>query len=205
VIRMATMTFKDVYALLRRNGWSAADAVIMTAIAKGESGLNPLATGDTTITNTTWGPSVGLFQIRTVKSQTGTGGERDVTALRSSLDKQAKSAKSIKEGQGWGAWTIYNTGVYRKYLADAQKAAQDVGDDVDNPSIDERLKSIGKALLNPGEAVSDMAAGATENIIGRIKPLVMEIVFVGGGLALITMGVLRVGQQKTDALMKEII
>ena len=43
----------------------------------------------------TWGPSVGLFQIRTLKAETGTGSDRDIQRLLNNPAEQVKAALNI--------------------------------------------------------------------------------------------------------------
>jgi hypothetical protein len=93
-------------------GWSAGDAVIATAIAFRESGGNSDARGDVGIQTATWGPSIGLWQIRSLKAQTGTGGQRDEVA---NLNPQvnAKHAFEISNGgKNWNPWSVFTSGTY---------------------------------------------------------------------------------------------
>ena len=67
------MTPAEIYALARGAGLGHDPAVTATAIALGESGGDPGAVGDLTLQNATWGPSIGLWQVRSVKAEKGTG------------------------------------------------------------------------------------------------------------------------------------
>lgn len=87
---------------------------LMLAIAKAESGLRLDALGDTTITDRTWGPSVGVFQIRTLKTQHK--GCRDYEKLSGDLAFQVDCAKQIYDSQGLNAWSAYTNGSYRRFL-----------------------------------------------------------------------------------------
>lgn len=62
-----------------------------------------------------WGPSIGLMQVRSLKSQTGTGGPRDVERLPDPVFN-LQSAHTIYSVYGWGAWSTYNSGAYRAFL-----------------------------------------------------------------------------------------
>ena len=70
---MATLSPSQIYTLLLQGGFSPDKARLMTAIAQAESARNPGAIGDVALQNGTWGPSVGLFQVRTLKAETGDG------------------------------------------------------------------------------------------------------------------------------------
>jgi Lysozyme like domain/D-alanyl-D-alanine carboxypeptidase len=97
------------------------------AVALAESGGNPGARGDTTITDHTWGPSIGLWQIRSLRADYGTGHERDAKA---NLDPaiNARHAWSISDhGTNWTPWSAYTNGSYRQYLDTARAAARQAG------------------------------------------------------------------------------
>lgn len=119
---MATLSIEEVARVALTSGWSGRAAVIATAIAMGESGGRTDARGDTTIQTGTWGPSIGLWQIRSIKSQRGTGGERDELA---NLDPfvNGKHAYSISGGgSNWRPWSVYTSGRYLTFMAQAEKA-----------------------------------------------------------------------------------
>jgi lysozyme-like protein/D-alanyl-D-alanine carboxypeptidase-like protein len=93
------------------------------AVALAESGGKPKARGDTTITDGTWGPSIGLWQIRSLHEDRGTGGVRDAEA---NLDPatNARHAWSISDhGTNWQPWSAYTNGSYRAHLDTARAAA----------------------------------------------------------------------------------
>jgi hypothetical protein len=73
------------------------------------------AVGDQELANDTWGYSYGGFQVRSLRSHTGTGKYRDAEKL---LDPEfnATSARKIKLNQGWTAWSVYKSGAYKAYL-----------------------------------------------------------------------------------------
>lgn len=125
---MPSLTADQVYAAARAAGATPNEAIILTAIAKGESGWNPRAhnpnagTGDN---------SYGLWQINMLGSM---GPARRKTFGISSNEElfdptvNARAALSILRSQGWGAWTIYRKGVHQKWMPEAQAAARRVGD-----------------------------------------------------------------------------
>jgi hypothetical protein len=105
---VSTLSIGQVYNLLRAAGFSPAAAADMTAIAIAESGLNPTIKGDLALQNGTYGPSVGLFQVRTVRAETGRGSDRDINALLGSPARQAQAAYEISHGgkdfRPWSTW-----------------------------------------------------------------------------------------------------
>jgi hypothetical protein len=66
-----------------------------------------------------WGPSVGLFQVRTLHNPQDYGAEsvvRDISGLRDPAF-QARAAYVIsKGGTDWSPWSVYRSGAYRQYL-----------------------------------------------------------------------------------------
>lgn len=115
---MAKLTIGQVYNLLRQAGFSPAAAVDMTAIAIAESGLNPTILGDVALENATYGPSVGLFQVRTVRAETGRGTARDQSALLASPARQAQAAYEISSGgRNFKPWSTWNHGTAQAQLA----------------------------------------------------------------------------------------
>lgn len=112
------MDRNTVYSYALRAGFSQENAKIMTAVATGESGLDLNILGDTTIQTGTWGPSVGLFQIRTIKAETGKGTTRDINALMNNPSKQAASAYQIwkEAGGSFRPWSVYTSGAYKSHL-----------------------------------------------------------------------------------------
>lgn len=115
------------YAYARQAGFDPAAATVAAAVAMAESGLNTGARGDTGLETSYWGPSVGLMQIRTVKSQTGTGGDRDISILSDPLQNMIAAYHISHSGKDWSPWTTFNTGKYRQFLGQAQTGAATAG------------------------------------------------------------------------------
>lgn len=170
---MATLTINQIAALALSVGLSGEAAAIATAIAMGESNGNTEARGDTTITNATWGPSIGLWQVRSINSQRGSGGERDELA-NTDPTHNAKAMMSISGGgKNWRPWSVYTSGKYRAYLAQARLA-------VANPGA---VPAGGASGGTPGGSASgggvDLASGGTWARVG--------LFVLGGGLVLVVL------------------
>jgi hypothetical protein len=104
-------------------GLSGESLAIATAIGKAESNGDTASRGDVRLMTSVWGPSIGIWQIRSINAQKGTGGERDEIA---NLDPahNAKAMMSISSnGHNWLPWSVYTSGKYRTYLAEARLAA----------------------------------------------------------------------------------
>lgn len=110
---MANLTASQIYALARSAGFNAGEAVTATAIALAESGGNPAAVGDTGLQTSVWGPSIGLWQVRSLKAESGKGTTRDATKLTDPSFNAASAYKIYKGNNGWRNWSVYTSGKYR--------------------------------------------------------------------------------------------
>jgi hypothetical protein len=109
-----TLTWKALAAHLYEGGFRGNDLVTMGGIAAGESALNPGSVGDVTIQTDRWGPSMGLYQIRTLKAAKGDGSWRDedvVSTVDGNIGAAFELVRSRRErGQvgfeDWTAWLL---------------------------------------------------------------------------------------------------
>ena len=179
--------FDDIYSA---TGWSDSRAAIAVAIAGRESGGNPNALGDMGIqdlesdrtigmrsSGAYWGPSVGLFQIRTIHSGKGNTTapslwpDRNYLTLMPSPGDGNAIAQILAmqrisgNGASWGAWangtTVKNwyDGTNYSHVVDVINA--DRGKSLDKGAIsiggpDNLGGSIGAVAGIPG----DIASGA---------------------------------------------
>lgn len=104
------------------------------AVALAESGGRPSAVGDVSLQDKKWGPSYGIFQIRSLKNWQNHDGKgssdkwRDPKRLATDAKFQIEAAwhKSSK-GRKWEAWSAYNNGSFTKFLDDADRVASKAG------------------------------------------------------------------------------
>ncbi|MBM7510047.1 hypothetical protein JOE61_003861 [Nocardioides salarius] len=199
-----SMSIRQVYQLARGAGLGHEAAVMATAIAIGESGLNPGAVGDTSLTDATWGPSIGLWQVRSVKAESGTGKTRDATRLKSPEFNARSMAAISLGGSHWTPWTIYTNGAYRTHLtkvrAEVSSGAQapggkpsPVGWDLPGPLPE--VPDPGDVLSDLGGAVGGAASGTAGAVVGLLVKSLAPAVLIGaglvGGFALIVIGAWR--------------
>ncbi len=76
------------------------------AIARAESGFNPTATNSSK-NNDKWGSAVGLWQIRSLNAETGTGSIRDAKALVLPSFNAKAMFEISKGGKDWGPWEVW--------------------------------------------------------------------------------------------------
>lgn len=148
---MARLTMAQAYTLARQAGFDPAAATIMAAIDMAESGLNTDAVGDVGLQNSTWGPSVGLAQIRSLKAQTGTGKVRDVTTLKDPAANMAAAYAISSHGKDFTPWTTYTSGKYRSFLGQASTAAAGSAGTITNTGTVVAAQNVGLTDLFNGD------------------------------------------------------
>lgn len=190
----------EVYAALIAAGWPPDAAVTMTAIAGAESGWDNDALGDIDLQDATWGPSFGLFQIRTLKADVGSGSPRDPARLALSDVEQARAAWEISQGgTDFTPWSVYNTGAYQAYLAAARAAAERVGGPDDGPFptvgpwwLPWNLPSAaGNVIVGRGEDMVTTAITGAQHIVMEASMVITGLAVAGVGLWLLVRGVRR--------------
>ena len=114
------LTMEQLVGLAKGAGFSDGDAVIMAAIAKGESGGNSNAKNFKPPDK-----SYGLWQINMI----GNLGPARMQEFGLQREDQlfdpvtnAKAAYAIRKSQGLSAWTIYKNGAYKNHLSAAEAA-----------------------------------------------------------------------------------
>lgn len=117
-----SLTPAGIATLALRAGCSATNAVTATAISMAESGGSPSAQGDIALMDSTWDWSAGLWQIRGLRAQRGTGQLRDSIANQKAATNAAGMYVISSGCTSWGAWTTYTRGLYRSYLTVAAQA-----------------------------------------------------------------------------------
>lgn len=146
------MDAAQIYQTLVGAGFTGQNAVIATAIALAESGGNPGATHS----NDNGSIDRGLMQVNSVHSQYNSGQLLDPAY-------NAKAAFQIAGGgTNFGPWSTYNSGAYKKYLAEAQAAAG--GGGLGAGAVDSQLQAQGQqkqvqSLASQIQQASDTAAG----------------------------------------------
>lgn len=188
------MSPREVYRLAVGAGLSPDAAVTAVAIAAAESGLNPRAVGDENLTTAVWGPSIGLWQVRSLHAERGSGRPRDGSRLSDPTFNASAMASISNGGRDWGPWSTYTNGAYRGHLADAQAAADGT---VAAPRVQRGAGfavagvGIGGGLPGP---IDELLGGALD-ILDPVAAITSQLVFaaaLGLGVALVGLGAWRV-------------
>ncbi len=121
----------EMVAIVRSVGLDGEPAAVAVAIAgwdgsphPGESGGNPSAIGDVALVDGKWGPSVGLWQVRSLHTERGQQTTRDQDALGDPSFNARSMVTISSTGTNWQPWSIYKGG---QYLANLEAAREAVG------------------------------------------------------------------------------
>lgn len=160
-------------------GFTGSSLLTIVAIAKAESGFDAGAVGDVSLTDGTWGPSVGLLQVRSLHEQRGTGGERDELANHDPAHNARAGFSISGHGADFRPWSVFLSGAYRRHLEEVRDACRTVDPLVPVSGVD-----LPRPLLaqdDAGPDVSDLqrrltAAGFPCEPDGQFGPLTRQAV-----------------------------
>ncbi|MFC0431737.1 type VII secretion target [Kutzneria buriramensis] len=96
---------------------------VALAESHGDTGIH----GDVNLQTGTWGPSVGLWQIRSLNPGHGTAAEQALRNAQANADPatNARHAYQIShQGNNFRPWSTYTNGAYRNYLNQARTASR---------------------------------------------------------------------------------
>lgn len=145
------LSIEQALRLAKGAGLSGSALQMAVAIAMGESGLRADAQGDQSLMDNKWGPSVGLWQIRTLKGETGKGTNRDIQALLGDPNFQAKAMMSISGGgKNWQPWSIYTSGAYQKNMTPVRNTMNEKG--IGDPVSDRSGKPPSTIFMQQGQS-----------------------------------------------------
>lgn len=119
---MKVLTPEQTAQYAKQAGFKGEALVVAVAIAGAESDFDTEKRGDVGLETPKWGASIGLWQIRSLRTDMGTGRERDESRL---MDPpfNARSAYSISRGgTNWKPWSTWTNKRYQQYLSEARLA-----------------------------------------------------------------------------------
>ena len=163
------------------------DLIKAVAIAIGESAGNTNAIGDVSLQNATWGPSVGLWQIRSLKAEKGKGTTRDQNRLTDPAFNARAMYSVSGGGKNWQPWTVYNQGIYLIHmpLATAGVTSFLTGKGAVDPIVGaaEGAKEINDRAADMASAIPE-ALDATYGWVSNRKNWIRVAQVVGGGIVI---------------------
>lgn len=176
---MARLSGTEVARLAFNAGFDSENDSLATAVAiagwdgspvSAESGGDPNAVGDTTLVTSKWGPSIGLWQIRSLRNPTAFGGVdrlRDAAKLRDPV-YNAETARAIylDRGKSFRDWSVYTTQIYRANLPRARELAVEMlRGEQSGPDLTTIQKlatsGAGDAIAGPAEAIGSALSPVT--------------------------------------------
>jgi len=104
----------------KQAGFTGASLITAVAIAAAESGFDPDAMGDVNLQNQTWGPSVGLFQIRSLHNPLAYSYPdtlRVADALRDPVYNAQAAYAISKKGTDFAPWSTFTNGAFQQFVS----------------------------------------------------------------------------------------
>jgi hypothetical protein len=108
----------ELRSLATQVGFTGSDIHIAAAVAMAESGGDPDIVGDKKLVDNKWGPSYGLFQIRSLKHPEQFSGPDKLRIAGKLKDPHynATTAKAIKHAHGWEQWSTFRNRAYLQHM-----------------------------------------------------------------------------------------
>lgn len=123
-----TKNKKQLISMISRGGFSGKSLKTAYAIAIAESGGRSDAKGDVSLQDEKWGPSIGLFQIRSLKKWKDYNDPyRDASRLKDPTYNIEAAWKKSNQGTSFKAWSAYTNGAFAKHLPEADVMAKAAG------------------------------------------------------------------------------
>lgn len=173
---------KQIAAYAKAAGFTQTQMVVMTAIGFAES------SGDTTAThrNSNGSTDYGVWQINSVHSKLLSNHN-----WKNPLDN-AKMAHSIFKSQGYGAWSSYNSGSYRKFLQSATQGASFAAGHKLDDIIGDAANAVKDAVPGLSEISSAVAILTDPNTWKRIGEIAGGALLLILGFAMLALGETRI-------------
>jgi hypothetical protein len=154
-----TLTAAQIAAHARAAGWAGGDLVTAVAVALAESGGRSDARGDVALQTRTWGPSIGLWQIRSLNADRGTGRTRDEVANRDPGTNARHAHQVWAQANGWSPWSTYKTGAYLLYRPQASAGVGVAGNAPAPGGTPVEPINLGGGGLGPGRITIPLPGG----------------------------------------------
>lgn len=159
---------------MTNGGFVGNERITGVAIVLAESNGRTDARGDVNLVTEKWGPSVGLFQIRSLHVDKGTGRARDELA---NVDPatNARHARQIflEANSQWTPWSTFLSDSCRQFLNRARNAV-----------LDAPPAGNGAVHVQPGETLGGIAAahGLSLNQLRALNPNLFDAAHRNGDL-----------------------
>lgn len=133
---------------------------VSIAVSKGESGFDADAVGDEHLADAKWGPSLSLWQIRSLRpAYLYLEPIRDPTKLMDPAYNARAMYQISKGGNDFTPWSVFTSGAYRNHLPAARRAAN------------RRTSEGGSGTVSGGGGDTLLPTGATPDITVAVGSL----------------------------------
>jgi LysM repeat protein len=180
---VATLSDQQIARHVVGGGFVGEERVVGVAIVLAESAGRTDAIGDVALQNATFGPSVGLFQIRSLKADKGSGRTRDELA---NLDPatNARHARQIflEAGSRFTPWSTFIHDTHRQFLSRGRDAVNAVGSGGSVPPVIVGNDTV--HVIRPGDTLSGIAQehGLTLQQLRALNPGLFDAAHQDGDL-----------------------
>ena len=160
-----TKNKKQLMKMISQGGFTGRSLRTAYAVALAESGGRANAKGDIKLQNDKWGPSVGLFQIRSLKDWKKYGDPyRDASKLVDPNYNIEAAWKKSNSGTNFSPWSAYTNGAFTKYLSEADTMAKAVGVGGGNDPMNIGVASSSASMGSRSSSGSTMTANSNVTI-----------------------------------------
>jgi hypothetical protein len=160
-----TKNKKELMTMIAAGGFRGPALKTAYAISLAESGGRSNAKGDVSLQNEKWGPSVGLFQIRSLKDwKKYNDPYRDASRLTDPKYNIEAAWKKSNEGTNFKPWSAYTNGAFAKHLSEADVMAKAVGVGGGNDSMNVGVASSPATMGSRSSNGSTMTANSNVTI-----------------------------------------
>jgi lysozyme-like protein len=165
---MPQLTDQQIAELAAAAGFTGNDLDTAVAVALAESSGNSDAIGDVSLQTDVFGPSVGLWQIRSVNPGHGNAFDQAHRNQQANMDPatNAANAYAIQQQSGWNQWSTYTGGDYRRFLDRARAAQQGGGTQTPTPQPAPAQRPAGQ---NGGQSSN------SQGFMGELQKLIESI------------------------------
>jgi hypothetical protein len=193
----------------RDAGLRGSAVITAVAIASAESDLGPDKVGDTALQDATWGPSIGLWQIRSLKAEKGKGTIRDADKLKDPMSNAKAMVSISKNGTDWSPWSVTHPSDligYTRYMAALATAKVALATfDTGQPASDSSGGSSG-GLLDPVAQLGGVIGDAVDAPVRLIKWVtdpgtVLRLVYGVTGVALVLIGATMIARPAVSSVV----
>jgi hypothetical protein len=177
---MPVLSDQEIARLAADAGFTGRDLETAVAVALAESRGDSDAVGDVNLQTEVYGPSIGLWQIRSVNPGHANRFEQRHHNEAANYDPatNARNAHAIFEQRGWRPWSTYTRGRYRPFLDRARRAVEtnrgqqapgqrsESGGNGMNATLDELFGAFPK-LLASGDRLNKVSRAAAQQTVAR--------------------------------------